>query len=205
MTTIDGVLVEKGEANGLTLDLLGMTDDSLLDMGDIFDNTELQVLTQEDVAKAFEEFKRKLSDEQKDELPQMLKRLATFIYINGIHEDLKDDTRTEGNITWKQIKTFFDFKSSRKQTILRWVVPILYELNSIERTRPKNLSYRHAAKYGLEADLKKIGAEWRFFGSYFHPDIDNDNRAASRVFQKKVIVMAQGGAAANQTGTAKTV
>lgn len=183
-------------ANGLTLALIDMNEKELVDLEEIYGACQVNELTQEQVKKAFDDFVASLDEARQKQVPAMLKMLAVFIFVNGIHESLPNDLKVKGGVTWGNLKTFFSFRASKKQSILRWVVDIMFHLRAAGGTDEKNLFLKQAAKWGLEDELNDIPVQFRFFGSYFHPSISLKEKAAVLKFQKLVIKNSGGGATA---------
>lgn len=179
--------------NGLTNADIGLIDSDIPLITEIFGTVEINQLSHEEVLADYKKTVDELSADKKPHVKRMLIALAVFIFANGIHESLKDKLRVTADANWKQLKDFWGFKSSRKQMFVRWCIPVLATVCSTGFNNQKNLLLRQAMRWDLMDDLNAIAPEFRYFGSYFAPNIPMDQRVKVLLFQKKVITLSGGG------------
>lgn len=178
-------------SNGLSIVDLGLDDNDFQDLAQVLSTIELNKLTKQEVKAAYDTFAATKNDPAG--VKTKLKELAAFIYANGIHEQLKGTLAIGNGITWTNLKAYFDFRSSKKQMLVRWTVPIICKIHAIRNSENKSLLRRQAEKWNLDTEYNNIPEKFRFFGAYFHPETNASDRQAILEFQRSVIQMSQGG------------
>jgi hypothetical protein len=179
--------------NALKIEDTQLASNEINVMVEIFESIELNLLTYEQVREAFEAKVSSLGEGKISRMKEFLGYLAAFIMANGIHENLRDDLRITDGVTWKEVKAYWDFKTSEKQMFVRWCVPIMHALNERRPNSEKNLIRRQAEKWTLIDEYEAIPAKYRYFGSYFHHEVTGEQRSKILDFQKRVISLSGGG------------
>jgi len=179
--------------NGLTLEDLLIEQADLDVYVKLYDSIELNQLTHEEVLALFRKTTNAFNPEKKQQVKMMLGRLAAFIYVNGIHESLRDTLRVDDETTWGTLKAFWDFKASKKQLMVRWVASINATAAQAEVKPARSITFRHATRYSLMDLYEAIPKMYRFFGAQFTPNISFEDSQKVLAFQNAVIRNSQGG------------
>jgi len=182
--------------NGLTISDIAFNKTDLESMAAIFREVDLNRLTHEEVVADYTEWSKKANPKLsafKIDMKVFLSRVASFIYKNGVHDNIKDSlkmnkaTETIPEMRWRDAKDILDFNKGRKTMVLRYVVGLMKVLAGSKAL--DNLLTTHANKYDLVELLEKISVEWRFFGANLHPTIPPKESQAYLEFQKNVITL----------------
>lgn len=216
--------------NGLDLNQVGMDQSSLQYASISLAYAEINEMTIQEVINLFNGLKASIVQNMKaiygqtnisdNELVNIaISCLSTFIFVNGIHENLKaslviippqtavPNQNTLGftnvqmafltsvcniGMTWAQLKQITSFKIGNKALYLRICVAVINTLHNSSPNNPKNLLLRQAEKFDLVKELEEIPSNYRHFGSYYHDAMTPAIRLKIKAFQLAVIRASKG-------------